>query len=83
MSDRKESNARSLGGASKVQLEKRLANLLQPNVNAAGDQLAFLDDFLCERNSKDVLRSTVDFVKPFFLSVVREQLESEASQLLE
>ena len=83
LSDRKQGPSRNIGNTSKAQLEKRLASLLQPKIPASADQLSFIDDFLSERNSKDVIKKTIDFVKPFFLNVIKEQLEAESRQLLD
>lgn len=71
--------------ASREVLEKRLAQARAPwnAERSATESLGVIDDFLAERGSKEVLKKAVDYVKPFFLAIIRERLEAEAGRVLD
>lgn len=69
----------------KYALEKRLAQIINPaNINKDNSaSLNLIDSYLADKNSKLVLKETVEFVKPFFLQIYQEKLNEESNKILD
>ena len=67
-------------GVTENALKKRLDKLYS---SKSGTQFELLDDLLSQDNNAKTLTKAIDFVKPFFLNMVYNQINDEAYRVLE
>jgi len=77
-------NTSDKGSLDQKALEERIGQLIRPangqrNTTA---QLRHVDTFLAEQQSQKAIKKAIGVIKPFFLQLVNEKLQSESARLL-